>query len=126
MHAQFIVVPPLTKIAELFTKATGKHFAAGVSWVFWETCSPENFERFRKYIRPSHQKILDEVVAGTAENPCSLLRQLLRPYKYTIRRGTRGWSLHLTKDKDSEGDGDSTPPCVSITTLDTPATIEWN
>lgn len=126
MHAQFIVVPPLVKISELFTKATGRHFAIGVSWICWENCSKEDFERFRKYIRPSHQKILDETIDGTAENPTSLLRQLLRPHNYTIRRTGRGWSLHATKGKEGEEEGgDTTSPRVSVTTLDKPTTIEW-
>lgn len=123
MHVQFIVVPPLTKVTELFVKATGKHLAAGVSWVAWEICTKENFERFRKYIRPSHQKILDDTVNGIAENPCSFLRQLLRPHNYTIRRTSRGWLLQSTKDKNS--DDDSPSPCVSMTRLVAPTTIEW-
>jgi hypothetical protein len=128
MHAQFIVVPPLTKIMDLFTKVTGRHFAPGVSWVVWEEYNKEDVERFRKYIRPSHQRILDDVISGTSENPCSLLRQLLRPHNYTIRRNTKGWSLHLTKDKESdeEGGGEGgTATRVSVTVLEKPATIEW-
>ena len=124
MHAQFIVVPPLAKIAELFAKATGRHFASGVSWMYWEPCTKEDVERFRKYIRPSHQKILDDTVTGIAENPSSLLRQLLRPHNYTIRRVGKGWSLHAMKGKESDEEGGA-EPCVSVTTLDTPTTIEW-
>ena len=121
-------MPPLTKVTGLFTKATGRHFASGVSWVIWETCDKEEFERFRKYIRPSHQRILDEVISGDSETPCSFLRQLLRPHNYTIRRNSRGWLLHITKDKESNDEGeDSTTitPRVSITMLEKPATIEW-
>jgi hypothetical protein len=127
MHAQFIVVPPLTKLTELFTKATGKPFVVGVSWMFWETCTVADFERFRKYIRPSHQKVLDEAVAGTAENPCSLIRQLLRPHNYTIRRGSRNWSLQEVKGKGGEESAeDETPsPRTSIIVLENPKTIEW-
>jgi hypothetical protein len=123
MHVQFIVVPPLTKVTELFVKATGKNLVAGVSWAAWEICNKEEFERFRKYIRPSHQKILEDSVNCISGNPCSFLRQLLRPHNYTIRRTSRGWLLQSTKDKGSEDESPS--PRVSMTMLAAPTTIEW-
>jgi hypothetical protein len=124
MHVQFIVVPPITKVTELFVKATGKPLAAGTSWMGWNACAKEDFERFRKYIRPSHQKILDDAVNGIAENPCSLLRQLLRPHEYTIRRSGRNWLLQKIKSGSDESD-ESPSPRVSMTVLAAPTTIEW-
>ncbi len=88
----------------------------------WEKCTPEDFERFRKYIRPSHQKILDDTVSGASENPCSFLRQLLRPYDYTIRRKGRNWILQSAKAGESD---EETSPRVSMTLLDAPTTITW-
>lgn len=104
MHAQFIVVPPLAKIIDYFVKATGCTFNVDVKWSRWSATPVENIEEFRKYIRPSHQQILNDTLSGKAENPASLLRQLLRPHEYTIRRVGKLWSLAtLKKDEGPSG-----------------------
>jgi hypothetical protein len=122
MHAQFIVIPPLTKITELFTKVTDKEFAVGIAWAAWNTVAAEEYERFRKYIRPSHQKMLSETISGEADSPCSFLRQILRPHGYTIRRNSHGWNLQKVKE---DGGDEETSPRVSMTTLQVPTTITW-
>jgi hypothetical protein len=104
MHAQFIVSPPLPKITDLFIKTTGCQFNVDVKWSRWVSISVDLYEEFRKYIRPSHQQILNDTIAGTAENPASILRQLLRPHDYTIRRMGKLWILStLKKDECTKG-----------------------
>jgi hypothetical protein len=102
MHAQFIVVPPLPKIIDLFVRTTGCSFNVDVRWSRWFSISIESIEEFRKYIRPSHQIILNEYIEGKAENPASLLRQLLRPHDYTIRRVGKLWMLTTLKKDECE------------------------
>lgn len=102
MHAQFIVAPPLPKIIDFFVKTTGCSFNVDVRWSRWLSISIESVEEFRKYIRPSHQNILNEYIEGKAENPASLLRQLLRPHDYTIRRNGKLWVLTPLKKAESE------------------------
>lgn len=104
MHAQFIVIPPLGKITNYFGKATGCEFTEEVRWSIWPPLPAEETEEFRKYIRPSHQQILNDTLSGKAENPASLLRQLLRPHEYTIRRSGKFWILStLKKDEEPKG-----------------------
>ena len=100
MHAQFIVVPPLAKIIDLFTKATGCSFNIDVKWSRWVSIPIELYEEFRKYIRPSHQQILNDTISGASETPASLLRQLLRPHDYTIRRVGKLWMLSTLKKEE--------------------------
>lgn len=92
-HQQFIVVPPLSKIAPVFTAATGRSLVAGVNWHDWNSVSASDLEHIRAYFRPCHQATLNKVVAGGS--PQTLLRQLLRPYEYRIEAGiTKGsWTL---------------------------------
>jgi hypothetical protein len=97
MHAQFIVVPPLPKIIDLFVKTSGCQFNVDVKWSRWLSISIDFYEEFRKYIRPSHQQILIDTISGQSENPASLLRQLLRPHDYTIRRSGKLWTLSTLK-----------------------------
>lgn len=104
MHAQFIVAPPLPKIIDLFVKTTGCSFSIDVKWSRWISISIDFYEEFRKYIRPSHQQILNDTISGKAENPASLIRQLLRPHDYTIRRSGKLWTLStLTQDDAPSG-----------------------
>lgn len=100
MHAQFIVAPPLPKIIDLFLKATGCSFNVDVKWSRWLSISSDSCEEFRKYIRPSHQQILNDTISGISENPASLLRQLLRPHDYTIRRSGKLWTLATLKKEE--------------------------
>lgn len=100
MHAQFIVVPPLPKIIELFVKTTGCSFNVDVKWSRWISISIDFYEEFRKYIRPSHHQILNDVISEKAENPASILRQLLRPHDYTIRRSGKLWTLSTLKKEE--------------------------
>lgn len=102
MHAQFIVAPPLPKIIDLFVSATGCTFNVDVRWSRWISISNDVIEEFRKYIRPSHQNILNDCIEGKSENPASLLRQLLRPHDYTIRRVSKLWLLTTIKKDEGE------------------------
>lgn len=104
MHAQFIVVPPIAKVVDIFARATGCTFSVDVKWSRWTAVPVEQIEEFRKYIRPSHQQILNDTISNKAENPASLLRQLLRPHEYTIRRAGKLWTLAtLKKDEGDKG-----------------------
>lgn len=92
--AQFVLVPPLKKIALVFKEATGKQFGKDVSWSSWFSISAATFEMIREYYRPCHIRILEETISGKQKTPCTLLRQLLRPYHYVIRVNKRDWSVH--------------------------------
>lgn len=96
-HAQFVEVPPLEHIKEFFKVATGIVFKLGDSWKSWPTLDPDDVLVFMPYIRPCHQKLLMETANG--KNPCAFLRQLLRPYKYTILLHKNTFSLQEIKEE---------------------------
>lgn len=91
--AQFVVVPPLAKVGGAFFVVTGKVMTVEVGWSKWNDVSSCMFEVFRPFIRPSHQKILNETIARTQRNPCALFRQLLRPHGLRIEATSQGWVL---------------------------------
>lgn len=99
-HQQFIVLPPLSKIAPIFTAATGRSLVAGVSWSEWHTVPASELEKVRPYFRPCHSTMLDRAIAGSS--PQALLRQLLRPYEYRIEAGSvKGtWVLRQGSGED--------------------------
>jgi hypothetical protein len=110
MHAQFIVLPPLTKIAEFFVKATGAPtFYAGTEWFKWKSVMPDDIELFRRYIRPSHQALINAAVAAPTDGVklCAFLRQLLRPHQFKIeaRGSTESWVLVFTGPPDPDVSG---------------------
>jgi len=114
MHAQFIVLPALTKIQEIFVKATGAALCDGAEWFSWNsTLTADDIEPFRRFIRPSHQKLINAAVAAPrdAARICAFLRQLLRPYHYKIdARGgyhdsTAAWVLVYTGPVDPDVSG---------------------
>jgi hypothetical protein len=103
MHAQFIVLPALTKIQEFFVKATGApSFHAGAEWFTWLPLTAADIEAFRRYIRPSHTALLTAAAAQPTDGSrvCAFLRQLLRPYKFKIetkiQRSVSSWVLLST------------------------------
>lgn len=120
MPAQFIVVPPLTKIQEFFVKATGaSSFHVGVEWFSWLPLTTAEVEAFRAYIRPSHSKLVSEAAANPTDGSriCAFLRQLLRPYKYKIEtHGSRHISSWMLV---------STDPEVSLVGKHAGATVTW-
>ena len=84
-NTQFKTIPPLDDIQKMFCCVTGVKFFVESTWyTFVETSDPDIFLQFMPYIRPSHQKILLDTANGKQKNPCSLLRQLLRPHGFTI------------------------------------------
>jgi len=97
--AQFVVVPPLDRVGKLFCIVTDCKFAPEVSWSLWKKCDVAEFEWLREYIRPSHQKLLNDTTMGVQTTPCSLLRQILRPHDYHIEKTSYGWSLKEGKSK---------------------------
>lgn len=120
-HAQFRMIPPLTKVKELFVQVTGQDFHVGATWTVWiSTATTAPFEVFRPYIRPSHSALLNTVVqaitATVPPNPLPFLRQLLRPHGYKIETTPTSWIL---REKD---DGDS--PVVRIHTA--PVRLDWS
>lgn len=104
MHAQFIVLPALTKITEFFVKATGAGLRNGAEWFTWTSLlTADDIEPFRRFIRPCHQALISAAVAAPADagRICAFLRQLLRPYNFKIdARGgndsTAAWMLVYT------------------------------
>jgi len=98
MFAQFKEVPPLEDVKELFTAATGCSFQDDVSWKQWLTVDVDLILCIQAYIRPSHQKILNETAQGD-RNACALLRQLLRPHGYCINHCQKIWSLIPIKEE---------------------------
>ena len=97
--AQFVVVPPLDRVGRLFCIVTGCRFAPEVSWTTWIPCDVSGMEWLREYIRPSHQKLLNDTLANIQPNACSLLRQILRPHDYRIEKTSYGWTLKEGKSK---------------------------
>lgn len=89
--AQFVVVPPLSRVASLFKAATGQVLGPDMSWPSWLDVSAAEIEAMRPYIRTCHQKILNETLAGKC--PCAFLRQILRPHGYRIETVKSGWAL---------------------------------
>ena len=81
---QFKQIPPLEDIQDLFRSVSGVKFFLESSWFSWISVDPDEFLQFLPYIRTCHQQILMETVNGVQKNPCSFLRQLLRPYGLTI------------------------------------------
>jgi hypothetical protein len=107
--AQFVIVPPLSRIKLLFEKVTSCRFANECVWKSWTPATATDYEWLYEYIRPSHQKLLIETIDGTQDIPCSLLRQLLRHHDYRIERTNYGWTL-------KEGRKSVSPSKVSVRT----------
>ena len=112
MHAQFIVLPALTKIAEFFVKATGAPLHDGAEWFTWNSLTTDDIELFRRYIRPSHHTLINAAVAAPRDpaRVCAFLRQLLRPYQFKIetrggRDSTAAWYLINTAPPDPDVSG---------------------
>lgn len=97
--AQFVVVPPLDRVGRLFCIVTGCQFVPEASWTLWKVCDVSDIVWLRDYIRPSHQKLLNDTINGIQKNPCSLLRQILRPHQYHIEKTSYGWILKKGKTK---------------------------
>jgi|LauGreDrversion4_2_1035121.scaffolds.fasta_scaffold417280_1 hypothetical protein len=91
--SQFMVVPPLAKVAALFLKLTGKELHVETTWSSWLTYTAEDFEWLRPYIRHCHQKIFIETISGEQPNPLALLRQLLRPHGMRVEQKHNTWSI---------------------------------
>jgi hypothetical protein len=86
MYSQFTSQPPFSYIEELFLKATGRKLSVYTVWRIWLPVDSDEYFIFQPYIRPCHQQILIETINGFQPNPCSLLRQLLRPYGLMIQK----------------------------------------
>ena len=113
MHAQFIVLPALTKITEFFVKATGAALRGGAEWFTWSShLTADDIEPFRRFIRPSHQALISAAVAAPrdAARICAFMRQLLRLYHFKIdtrggRDSTAAWVLVYTGPIDPDASG---------------------
>ncbi len=97
-HAQFVDLPPLDDIKELFKKTTNLPFQLNVSWTIWIPADIDDLLVFKPYIRPCHQKLLMDTLYGEQKNACSFLRQLLRPYGYTITKRKNFYTLAEIKE----------------------------
>ena len=92
-HAQFTDLPPFSDIEDLFKKATGLQLSLYTTWRLWKHVDPEDYAIFQPYIRPCHQRILLDTINGVQQSPCSLLRQLLRPYGILIQKTNKQYKL---------------------------------
>ena len=101
MCAQFVAIPPLSRLGELFHLCTGTPFVVEALWRTWLPVASNNYDWLSEYIRPSHQKLLQDTISGKQKNPCSLLRQLLRPHDYRIEKTSSGWVLKFGKQVQS-------------------------
>jgi hypothetical protein len=97
MHAQFVELPPLEDIIELYKTATGGKFHLEETWRTWNIVHPDDLYVFQSYIRPCHRKLLNDTANGIQTTPCSFLRQLLRPYNYSIVYDKNTYSLQEFK-----------------------------
>ena len=97
-HAQFNILPPLADIQELFVTAIGLPFQTNVSWTQWLPVDIDDILIFKPYIRPCHQKLLMDTINGVQKNACSFLRQLLRPYGFSIVKKKDFYTLVETKE----------------------------
>lgn len=92
-HAQFVVLPNLARITELFTAATDVQMEEGATWTKWIHLPEEGYSWLLEYIRPCHQQILKETLENVQTTPAALFRQLLRPFNFTIKVHKKGWIL---------------------------------
>ena len=97
---QFVQTPPRAMVEALFEAMTGHPCRVGVTWREWVPVAPGALEVFRPYIRPCHQRLLNNAVtAGTAAATTTaivaFMRQLLRPHRLQIDAATRRgpWTL---------------------------------
>lgn len=104
----------MEKVALLFFQATGCRLEVDASWTSWKAMAPESYTWLRPYIRPCHQRVLNDTVAGLYPSPLSLIRQLLRPYEYRIEAGAGHWTVR------------STSPEKGVRIKQKPTTIVWS
>lgn len=97
-HAQFTTVPPLETVEHFFKIVTGIPFKLDATWVSWLTAEPDDVFEFLSYIRPCHRKLLMETADGVQPNPCSFLRQLLRPHGFAIRLSKKRYIVEELKE----------------------------
>jgi hypothetical protein len=83
--AQFVNIPPLEMVKELFVITTGVPFSEGISWTVWLPLDPSDLYIFLPYIRKCHQQLLIETANRIQNNACSFLRQILRPHNFSIK-----------------------------------------
>ena len=105
--SQFITPPPLTKISPIFVSATGQPLEHGATWSIWNTpIDVEAINAVLPYYRPCHQKLIRELLTFPTQPPLALLRQLLRPHDFSIKRKSDG-TWQLVRDtyvfRDSKG-----------------------
>lgn len=104
----------MEKVALLFYSATGCRLEVDASWTSWKTVSPASYTWLRPYIRPCHQRVLNDTINGTYPTPLSLFRQLLRPYEYRIEAGGGHWTLRTAS------------PEKGVRIKPNPTTIVWS
>lgn len=97
-HAQFVQVPPLEMIQKFFKSVTGVGFKLDVTWKTWLVVDPDDVFEFLPYIRKCHQKLLMETADGNQPDPCSFLRQLLRPHGFCIKLVKKTYILQELKE----------------------------
>ena len=98
VHAQFTTVPPLEMVQSFFKTATGIPFKLDATWASWLSIEPDDIFEFMSYIRPCHRKLLMETADGNQPNPCSFLRQLLRPHGFGIRLSKKKYIVEELKE----------------------------
>jgi hypothetical protein len=79
--AQFKSLPPRELVEQLFHATTGTHIMLEATWGAWVPCSEwlHLIPPFEPFIRNSHRILIRSLLKGITTDPCSFLRQLLRP-----------------------------------------------
>jgi len=89
--SQFKQLPSREQVEHLFHAITGKSILPKATWITWE---PKDswihlIPPFEQYIRPCHRLLIRSLLKGYTNDPCSFLRQLLRPFGLHIVIETR-------------------------------------
>lgn len=97
--AQFVVIPPLERITDVFISMTGQPLIDGASWKQWRPMVVGELMWLNGYVRPCHRAVLHKTITGAYRTPLVLLRQLLRPHEYYIDTigGGGGWRVRRGK-----------------------------
>jgi len=98
-HAQFTTIPPLEMVQQFFKNVTGIPFKLDAMWTSWLAVEPDDVFEFISYVRPCHHKLLMETADRVQPNPCSFLRQLLRPHGFAIRLSKKRYIVEELKEE---------------------------
>jgi hypothetical protein len=91
VYAQFVAIPPLAIVAEIFVFYTGCRLELGAHWISFNKGIAPGLAVIHPFIRPSHNRLLSACESG--ECPLAFLRQILRPFGFSIKKQTHGFRV---------------------------------